>query len=107
MYEFAVVALLGLATLKVVDLLSELMPGVAKVHTLTILLVAVAAVLALDYSVFVGFGIAVRETWIGTVTTGFVVGALAAAWQTVLGYLGTSEGTAGEGSRKSRPRIAA
>ena len=107
MYEFAVVALLGLATLKVVDLLSELVPGIAKARTLTTLLVAVLAVVALDYSVFEGFGIAVRENWIGTVTTGFVVGALAAAWQTVLGYLGTSEGTAGEGRRNRPTRIAA
>ena len=107
MYEFAVVALLGLATLKVVDLLSEIMPGIAKARTLTTLLVAVLAVVALDYSVFEGFGIAVRESWIGTVTTGFVVGALATAWQTVLGYLGTSEGTAGEGRRNRPTRIAA
>lgn len=107
MYEFAVVALLGLATLKVVDLLSELVPGIAKARTLTTLLVAVLAVVALDYSVFEGFGIAVRENWIGTVTTGVVVGALAAAWQTVLGYLGASEGTAGEGRRNGPTRIAA
>ena len=107
MYEFAVVALLGLATLKVVDLLSELVPSIAKARTLTTLVVAVAAVLALDYSVFTGFGIAVRENWIGTVTTGLVVGALATAWQAVLGYLGASEGTAGGGRRSDRPRIAA
>jgi len=107
MYEFAAVTLLGLATLKVVDLLSELAPSIAKARTLTTLVVAVAAVLALDYSVFQGFGIAVRENWIGTVTTGFVVAALAAAWQTVLGYLGASEVTAGGGRRNDRPRIAA
>ncbi len=107
MYEFAVVALLGLATLKVVDLLSELVPSIAKARTLTTFAVAVGAVLALDYSVFQGFGIAVRENWVGTVMTGFVVGSLAAAWQTVLGYLGASEGTAGGGRRSDRPRIAA
>jgi hypothetical protein len=107
MYEFAVVALLGLATLKVVDLLSELVPSIAKARTLTTFVVSVAAVVALDYSVFQGFGIAVRENWLGTVMTGFVVGALAAAWQTVLGYLGTSEGTAGGSRRNDRPRIAA
>lgn len=107
MYEFAVVALLGLATLKVVDLLSELVPSIAKARTLTTFVVAVAAVVALDYSVFQGFGIAVRENWLGTVMTGFVVGSLAAAWQTVLGYLGASEGAAGSGRRNDRPRIAA
>ncbi len=79
MYEFAAVALLGLATLKVADLLSELVPGIAKVRTLTTFALAVAAVLTLDYSIFSGFGITIREDVIGTVVTGLIVGSLAAA----------------------------
>jgi hypothetical protein len=107
MYEFAVVALLGLATLKVVDLLTELVPGIARVRTLTTFVLAIAAVVALDHSVFSGFGVTVREEWIGTVVTGLIVGALASAWQALLGYFGLITAANPEGRRTDRPRIAA
>jgi hypothetical protein len=107
MYEFAVVALLGLATYKVVDLLTELVPSLTKVRSLATFVLAVLAVVALDYSVFAGFGITVREQWIGTVVTGLIVGSLAAAWQALLGWLGTHEVATGERRHTDRPRIAA
>ena len=107
MYEFAAVALLGLATLKVTDLLVEVAPGIARARTLTPFVLAVAAVLALDFSVFTGFGITVREHWLGTVVTGLIVGSLATAWQAVLGWFGTSEVTVPERRNHGRPRVAA
>lgn len=107
MYEFAVVALLGLATLKVVDLVSELVPGLAKVRTLTTFTLALVAVIALDYSVFQGFGIAVRENWVGTVITGLIVGSLASAWQALLGYAATTGASLTAARREDRPRVAA
>jgi hypothetical protein len=110
MYEFAVVILLGLATLKVVDLLVGLVPGLAGARTLVTFLVALGAVVALDYSVFQGFGITVREGWIGTVVTGLIVGSLSTAWQALLAYLGlpdTADGTPVERRRTGRPRVAA
>ena len=110
MYEFAVVLLLGLATLKVVDLLADLVPGIAGARTLVTFLVAIGAVVALDYSVFQGFGITVRENWIGTVVTGLVVGSLASAWKAFLAYLGlvdTTDGNLTERTRGGRPRVAA
>src|SRR3712207_3339658 len=107
MYHFAVVALLGLATVAVVDLLLEMVPGLGRIRTLTAFTLAVVAVLAIDYSLFDGFGIPVREEWIGTVVTGLVVGSLASAWRAVFGCLGV--GDEGEPGRHSseRPRIAA
>jgi hypothetical protein len=107
--------LLGLATLKVVDLLADLVPGIAGARTLVTFLVAIGAVLALDYSVFQGFGITVRESWVGTVVTGLIVGSLSTAWQAVLVYLGlpetgtsgTGDGTPVERRRTGRPRVAA
>ncbi len=107
MYEFAVVALLGLAALKVVDLLTELVPGIARVRTLATFVLAVVAVLAIDYSMFSGFGITVPEEWVGTLLTGLVVGALAGAWDSVLGWFGVSDTTTVEGRHTGRPRIAA
>jgi hypothetical protein len=107
MYEFAVVALLGLATLKVVDLLVELVPGIERLRTLATFVLAIVAVLVLDYSVFRGFGIAVPEEWAGTLLTGIFAGSLASAWQALFGWLGRPEGLSGEGRRTDRPRIAA
>lgn len=107
MYAFAVVALLGLATLKVVDLLAEYVPSFAGVRTLATFALAIGAVAALNYSLFQGFGINVRHDWIGTMITGVIVGSLAPAWAAVLGYLGVREGTDGGHRRADRPRIAA
>lgn len=107
MYEFAAVALLGLATLKVVDLLTELVPGIARVRTLTTFVLAIAAVAALDHSVFTGFGIAVDNDALATVVTGLIVGSLASVWETILGWFGVAGGASVETKRNARPRIAA
>ena len=110
MYEFAVVLLLGLATLKVVDLLADLVPGLGRIRTLLTFIVGIGAVLAVDHSMFAGFDITVRENWIGTVVTGLVVGSLASAWKAFLAYLGlvdTTDGNLTERTRGSRPRVAA
>ena len=107
MYEFAAVTLLGLATLKVVDLLIEWVPGIARVRTLTMFVLAIGAVVALDYSVFNGFGIAVDNDGLATVVTGLIVGSLATAWEVILGWFGVSDGAGTERKRTSRPRIAA
>jgi hypothetical protein len=107
MYEFAVVTLLGLATLKVVDLLTELVPGIDRVRTLFTFVVALVAVVGLDHSMFSGFGITVREEWVGILLTGFIVGSLAGVWHAILGYLGASEDAGVDGHRSNRPRIAA
>ena len=77
MYHFAVAALLALATLKVVDLLEGLMPAVSRGRSLLTFALAVGAAVALDFSVFAGYHIAVRETWMGTWGTGLIIGSLA------------------------------
>jgi hypothetical protein len=87
MYHFAVVALFGLAILKLADLLLELVPSPGRSRTLLTLTLAVAATVALDYSLFAGFGVELREQWMGTLATGVVVGSLAGAWASVLGWL--------------------
>ena len=107
MYEFAAVTLLGLATLKVVDLLTELVPSIARVRTLTTFVLAIAAVAALDHSVFNGFGIAVDNDGLATVVTGLIVGSLASVWETILGWFGVTGVAGTETKRNARPRIAA
>ena len=92
MYHFAVVALLGLAVLKIADLLEGFLPGLARMNALLTYVLAVAAAVALDYSVFKGFHIAVRDSWMGPWFTGFIIGSLATVWRVIFGYLGSSEG---------------
>jgi hypothetical protein len=107
MYEFAVVTLLGLVTLKVTDLVLENAPGLDRIRTLLGFALAIVFAVALDHDMFAGFGIAVREHWMGIVGTGLVIGSLASAWSAVLGWLGvTSIGTRKVGTTE-RPRIAA
>ena len=107
MYHFAVVALLGLATLKVVDLIEEHVPVLRRIHTLLTFALAVAAVEALDYSLFRGFDIAVRERWMGPAATGLMVGAITTAWRALFAWLGVSEGSTSDDRRSGRPRMAA
>ena len=107
MYQFATVALLGLAVLKVTDLLEELVPTLARFRTLSTCVLAVAGVVAIDYSVLAGFGISVREAWMGPWTTGLIVGALASAWAGALAWLRSTDRMSTETGVSERPRIAA
>ena len=107
MYEFAVVTLLGLVTLKVTDLFIENVPGLDRIRTLLGFALAIVFAVALDHSMFDGFGIAVREEWMGIVGTGLVVGSLATAWSAVLGWLGATTAPGRKTTGNERPRIAA
>ena len=107
MYEFAVVTLLGLVALKVTDLVIENVPGLDRIRTLFGFTLAIVIAIALDHSMFAGFGITVREAWMGTVGTGLVVGALAGAWSALLGWLGVTSVPGRKTGTNERPRIAA
>ncbi len=107
MYQFATVALLGLGVLGVTNLIVELVPDLARFRALATFVLAIAGVVVLDYSVLAGFGIPVREAWMGPWATGLIVGSLASAWQAALAWLQAPErAVTGTGSA-SRPRIAA
>jgi hypothetical protein len=107
MYEFAVVTLFGLVALKVTDLLVDLVPSMDRIRTLLTFTLAVVAAVALDYSLFDGFGITIREAWMGTVGTGLVIGSLASVWAAVLAWLGTTSIAGRTPVASERPRIAA
>jgi len=107
MYEFAIVALLGLVALKVTDMVIENVPGLDRIRTLFTFVFAIVMTIALDHSMFEAYGVTVREAWMGTVGTGFVVGSLASAWAALLGWFGTTSATDTTKSRTERPRIAA
>ncbi len=107
MYEFAVVTLLGLVALKVTDLVLENVPGLDRIRTLFIFTLGIVFALALDFSLFDGYGIPVREAWMGTVGTGLVIGSLSSAWSALLGWFGTTTVTGHKVGGNERPRIAA
>ena len=88
MYHFAIVALLGLAPLKFVDLLEEHVPATEKYRSFLRLAIGVVAAFAIDYSLFDHYGVSVREDWMGTVGTGLVIGSFATAWRAALTWLG-------------------
>ena len=87
MYEFATIALLGLALYKVMDLVGALgHVSRAAAITLTILL-GVGLTWLLDYNVYAGWGQAFRKDWMGVVATGFTIAAFTAVWHSVFGFL--------------------
>jgi hypothetical protein len=96
MYDFAIVALLGLALFKVVDLLEGLVPALARFHTLATLVLGVAATVALDYSVFASYHIGLRDARMGMWFTGLIVAGTTSAWRAAFHWLGSSEGDAPE-----------
>jgi hypothetical protein len=107
MYTFAIVALLGLAVLKIADLLEDYVPGLARFNSLLVFVLAVAAAVGLDYSMFKAWHISVPDTWMGPWFTGFVIGSMATVWRVGFGYLGSSEGKSAEERHPQRPRVAA
>ncbi len=58
MYQFAIVALLALAVVKVVDFIDGAIPALSGFRSLFTFVFGIASVWALDYSLFDGFGIA-------------------------------------------------
>ena len=87
MYDFAIVALLALGTVKLVDFLSDYIPQLKAMRSLLTFIAAVGVVVALDYSLFAGYDIAIRNETLGVWVTGFMVAGVTVAWRAVFGYL--------------------
>ena len=107
MYDFAILILLGLALFKVVDLVEGLVPEVTKFHLIVTLVLAVAGAFAIDYSIFAGYDISVRETWLGTAATGLMVAGTTSVWRAAFHWLGSSEGEEPEVRHQGKLRSAA
>ena len=85
MHDFAMVALLGLAIYKVAEFVFDLL-GVddGRIRLFGTLALGIIATELLDYSVFAGWHIAIRNDWMGPVFTGLIVGAMAYVWPGVV-----------------------
>jgi hypothetical protein len=96
MYQFAVVALLALATVKVVDFVSDNVPFVEQFRSALTFIVAVGVTVWLDFSLFDGWDIAVRNEDLGIWITGFLVVGLTVPWRAVFGWLTHDRATGDE-----------
>ena len=107
MYEFGITMLLGLALVTVVNLASEYLPAIDRFRTAVTVLLAVAGAYMLDFSLFSGFGVDLREAWMGPVVTGLIIAGSTSVWAAVLGWLGYETPARTESAKAHRPRIAA
>jgi hypothetical protein len=87
MYTFAIVALLALATVKLVDFLADNLAIAGRIRGLLTFVIAVGACLALDYSMFDGFGTVIRNRDLGLWVTGFVTAGLTVPWRAMFSYI--------------------
>lgn len=106
-YHFAIVALLALATYKTVEFVLGLikMDDNSTIKTFVALGTGILATELLDYSVFAGWGISIREAWMGPFFTGLMVGALTYVWPSAVdSVVGLTH--RGSSDAESRPRAA-
>ena len=97
MYDFAVVALLALATMKVVDFVGEHLGDVVeRFRSLLTFVVGVGAVVWLDFSMFAGWNIDIRNKNLGVWLTGFIVAGGTVAWKAMFDWLGSAAPTVDE-----------
>jgi hypothetical protein len=87
MYDFGIVALLALGTVKLVDFVSDNIPPIRALRSLLTFVAAVGVVIAVDYSLFEGWEIGVRNETLGVWVTGFMVAGLTVAWRAAFGWL--------------------
>lgn len=87
MYAFAIVALLALATVKLVDFLTDAVPSIKTMKSLLTFVLGIGSVLLLDYSLFDSFGISVRNHSTGLWMTGLIVAGMTVPWRAMFGYL--------------------
>lgn len=94
MHDFAVLALLALAVVKLVDFVCELVDIKGFRSPLTFV-AGVGLALLLDYSMFAGWDVAIRDADAGTWVTGFVIAGMTVPWRALFGWL-THERAAGD-----------
>jgi hypothetical protein len=87
MYAFAVLVLMGLAVVKLVDFLVDLIGERQGMRSILTFVLAIGSVWVLDLSLFDAWGITTRDHAIGLVMTGFLVAGMTSAWRALFGYL--------------------
>jgi hypothetical protein len=96
MYQFAVVALLALATLKLVDFVCDNLTVIERFRSLLTYVVGVGAVVWLDFSVFSEWDVAIRDEDLGVWITGFLVTGMTVPWRAAFRWLTQNQATGDE-----------
>ena len=107
MYDFAIIALLALATLKLVDFLTNTVPQLRNMRSLATFVIGVGAAVLLDYSLFRGFGVGIRNDTVGVWVTGFVVAGMTVPWRALFGYLTHDRAATDETLGEQTPKVRA
>jgi len=84
MYIFAITVLLGLAVTAVGLIIARFIFMATELWALLLLALGVGATWLAGFSMFTGWGIPVRQDWIGITLTGLAVAGFAEAWFVVL-----------------------
>jgi hypothetical protein len=96
MYTIAVLALMGLALFKLVDLIEDLVPAMTRFHSLLTIVLGIAGAVGFDYSMTTGLHTGFREAWMGTWATGLAIAGATSLWRALFHWLGSTEGDAPE-----------
>jgi hypothetical protein len=96
MHDFVIVVLMSLALWKFVDLVEDMLPGLARFHTFMTVVFGVAAVVAMNYSMFAGYHVTLRQSWMGPWATGLAIAGTTSAWRALFHWFGSNEGDAPE-----------
>ena len=103
MYHFAIVALMALAALKIVDFLCDIIPGAERVRSVLVFVAAIGGAWILDYSLFEGFGVYIRNHAVGVWMTGFMTAGVTVPWRALFGWMTENRATADESLGEHRP----
>jgi hypothetical protein len=107
MYDFAVVALLALAVVKAVDFVTDNLGDMKRMRSLLTFVAGIGVVWLLDYSLFDGWGIAIRNGDTGMWMTGLVVAGMTTPWRALFGWLTHERATRDETLGEHTPLRAA
>jgi hypothetical protein len=82
---------------------------VAGFRSISTFILGIAAVYAIDYSLFDGFGVATRNHDMGMILTGFMIAGLTVAWRALFGWMTHDKAVSDEslgGSSRTKMRAA-
>ena len=87
MYDFAVVALLALAVVKLVDFVTDNLGDLSKMRSVLTFLASVGVAWLLDYSLFASWDVPVRDADTSMIVTGFLIAGLTVPWRALFSWL--------------------
>ena len=97
----------ALATLKLVDFLTDAVPQLRPLRSLLTFVIAVGGTVLLDYSVFQGLGIEIRNATSARGSPGFIVAGMTVPWRALFAYLTHDRARVDETLGEQTPKVRA